>query len=617
MIDKLVKIYLSINLLFLGPVSAASYVITKENLQSHVAFLTSNLLEGRLTGSQGEKLAADYIAKNFLRLGLAPAGDNGTFFQEFDFIAGVSLGKNNSLSVINKKNITTYLLLDRDWRPLPFSDSISFANTEFVFAGYGISAPALGKLPAYDSYAHLNVKNKWVIVFRYAPEKISAERTRQLAPYSSLRYKAFTAKNHGAYGIIFVSGPNAKVNEELVPLSFDTSLSGSGIVAFSVKDQTINDLLKDNNSKVTLKKMQDSLDKGKLPFFPALTRVKMTGNIDIKKNIRHGHNVLAKIRITFDAKQMLIIGAHLDHLGHGELSGSLAQKNEVGMIHPGADDNASGVASLMETAATLSALKAQGKLSGNKDILLAAWSGEEFGILGSSHFARNLMQTAKIKSLQPVVDAVINLDMIGHLNKRLVLQGSGSSSDWQKVINKIMGLHSVTLVMQKDPYLPTDSTVFYLHGVPTLNFFTGAHANYHTPRDKSETLNYIGIKNISEFLVDLILTLELEPTQLSYHEIKRQSDKGEREFKIYLGTIPNYASADISGVKLSGVAKGSPADQAGLKKNDIIVQLAGKNIHDIYDYTFALNALHVGQPVKMVVRRNKTQKALTIVARYR
>lgn len=567
--------FLAFYLLLLSNVQAAeNYEITAEKIHRYVNFLSSDALQGRLTGTQGEKLATQYVAMQFQQLGLIPAGDNGTYFQEFDFNAGVSLGKSNAFVITNQKNIPKKLILNQDWRPLAFSDNAVFSATEFVFANYGITAPD------YDSYKNLNVKNKWVIVYRFVPENISKAQSQQLAQYASLRHKAFTAKEHGARGIIFV---NPKLPQELIPFSADTSLTGSGIIALSVKSNLLKDLLASQ---------------------------KLTGQTDIKTTLKHGRNVLAKLVVRDNATGMIVIGAHVDHLGHGELSGSRARANEKGLVHPGADDNASGVASVLEVAAKLSDLKAQGKLHGTKDILLAAWSGEEFGILGSSHFVKNFPP----HTLHTNIDAAINLDMVGHLHKKLVLQGIGSSPDWLPLLKQI---HTIPFITQNDPYLPTDSTAFYLVGVPTINFFTGAQDDYHTPRDKANTLNYAGIKGISEFLVELVCAMENKSNAISYREVPATNNKVERDFKIYLGTIPDYASSDVIGVKLSGVAKNSPAELAGLKQNDVITALAGQKIHDIYDYTYALNALQVNTPVKIVVLRNQEQVVLTITARYR
>jgi hypothetical protein len=576
-----------------------THAITKETLQTHVAFLSADSLQGRLTGSRGERLATQYTANILRQLGLEPAGDNGTYFQAFVFTAGISLGHNNSFTIINQHGAIKNLVLNQDWRPLSFSDSKSFASAKLVFAGYGITAPG------YDSYHGLNVKNKWVLVFRYEPEKMNAQLRRHLSQYATLRYKAFTARQHGAKGIIFVSGPNAKVKDELIPLSFDTSLTDSGIVAISIKDAIVNELLRN-----TLQVMQDKLDAGQLSVMSKLSGIKMAGQVEVQRKRRRGRNVLARLRVA-PGMPSIIIGAHADHLGRGELSGSRARENEVQHIHPGADDNASGVAIVLETAAVLSDLKAQGRLHGSKNILFAIWSGEELGLLGSTYFIKSIAST------RPAITAYINLDMVGRLRDKLVVQGVGSSSKWLELIEQASKPHSISLLAQSDPYLPTDSTAFYLHGVPAINLFTGSHDEYHTPRDKLATLNVKGMQSISKFLLDLILAMDAQTDPIDYKQVSKGRENTRRGFRVYLGTIPDYTSADIAGVKLSGVTKDSPAEQAGLKTNDVIVALAGKNIHDIYDYSYVLSALHADRPVLLVVLRGQTRMKLTIVARSR
>jgi hypothetical protein len=585
--------------------------ITKKILQTHVRYLSADLLEGRLTGSEGEKLATQYVSNLFAQAGLEPVGDNGTFFQEFNFVTGVTEGKNNSLSLTNQQGVTKIPLLNQEWRPLGFSDSGLIEEKELIFAGYGITAPASKNLAVYDSYKGLNVKNKWVIVFPSLPAQSSDSVRRQLNTYSTLRYKAFTAKNHGAKGIIFV-------NSTLLPLSSNTSLSGSGIQVLSVKNEIIDSLLSANSPPFnSLKKLQGILDADHLTTLPKLKHIKIQGQIDLKQKIQRGRNVLARLRLTSESGSLLIVGAHVDHLGRGQLGGSRQGKGEEGMIHPGADDNASGVASVLAVASQLSHLKKQGLLQGNKNIVFAAWSGEEYGVLGSSHFVEQLMKHETSKSLRPAIDATINLDMIGHLREHLVIQGVGSSTNWPNIIKQLRAKYPTPIITQTDPYLPTDSTAFYVQGVPTLNLFTGAHDSYHTPRDTADTLNYEGIKNISQIVLGLIHLLEEQKELTRYQKVPRKRDTVEREFKIYLGTIPDYATADVSGVKLSGVTKNSPAEQAGLRHADVIIELAGKKIHDIYDYTYILNSLPVGKPLPLIVRRGQEQLSLIITAQYR
>jgi len=317
-----------------------------------------------------------------------------------------------------------------------------------------------------------------------------------------------------------------------------------------------------------------------------------------------GRNVLAKLKINDDANQVIIVGAHADHLGRDPVKG----------MYPGADDNASGVASVLEVAHKLSQMKANSRLKGNKNIVFAAWGGEELGILGSSYFVKNIKNHI-VK--QDKLVAAINLDMVGHSNNRLILQGLASSYDWRGMINTVKKKYYASIIFQRDPYLPTDSTAFYVRGIPTLNFFTGADNHYHTPFDKPETLDFMGIKMISEFLVDLVGELEHQSRVIAYNEVQKPRMNTERGIRIYLGTIPDYASSDIRGVKLSGVIKQSPALQAGIQSGDIIIKLAGKNIHDIYDYTSVLNTLRVGRWEKIVVKRGDKNLMLSIKARGR
>lgn len=574
---------------------SSEYVISKDALEKHVAILSSPALEGRLTGSHGEKLSTDYIASYFRQSGLEPAGDKGTFFQYFDFTAGIVHGKNNVLRIRTPEGIRKSLVFGQDWIPLSYSQSTAFNNRQLIFAGYGI------KTLEYNSWKNLEINKQWVLVFQGLPVNLPRELRRKIAPYASLRYKVFTAKAQGAKGIIFIND----TQNTPIPFAFNPALSDAGIVVLSVSHRILNDLLKDNEDGCnSVKKLQMSIESGQGCILSP--RIKINGQTDLKKNKQQGRNVLAKLRGSSDYGKMILVGAHADHLGRGQLGGSRAGQKSAGEIHPGADDNASGVAALLETAKKLAWQKKQGLLKLDKDILFAAWSGEEFGILGSSYFIKTYPRPLAI-------DALVNLDMIGHLRKYLLLQGTGSSPDWLNIIKTTCKLPFVT---QSDPWLPTDSTAFYLQAIPVLNIFTGAHASYHHPADSAETLNYAGIKHISDFLVDLVLALEKTKQPLHYQAIKK-IQRGERELKIWLGTIPDYASADISGVKLSAVAKNSPAEQAGLQENDIIIALNAQAIHDIYDYTFLLNSLVIGKPTPLTILRNKRKIHLIIRARQR
>jgi len=588
--------------------------ISANDLRLHVTALASEALDGRLTGTEGERRATDYVAAVFASLGLEPAGDKGTFFQPFEFTAGVSLGTANRL-VLHKDMAhgTQEYAVNQEWRPLAFSKTGVFDPAEVVFAGYGIVAPAADGYDAYDSYAHLEVANKWVLVFRYLPEGITPELRQHLNRYANLRYKAMVARDRGARGLIVMSGPNSQAKDQLAPLSSDASLASTSIAALSVTDALAEQLLHPAGRR--LKDLQDALDTGKPMMGFPIPDLALEATIDIQQEKRTGRNVLARLNAAENAVQtVVVIGAHVDHLGHGLGTGSLARDNEKGLIHYGADDNASGVAGVLEVAQYLAEQKAEGKLPLRRDVVFAAWSGEEIGLLGSSHFTRTFGGGGTEPStLAPRIAAYLNMDMIGRLDKTLILQGVGSSAIWPSEIERHNVLIGLSLTLQNDSYLPTDATSFYLKGVPILNAFTGAHADYHTPRDTADKINYVGAEKITRLMAALTRSLATREEAPDYRVMEKPGGAlGRVNLRAYLGTIPDYAQGDVVGVKLSGVVKGGPAERAGVQGGDIIVALAGKKIENIYDYTYALEALKIGDSVEMVVLRGDQRLTLTV-----
>jgi Zn-dependent M28 family amino/carboxypeptidase len=329
-------------------------------------------------------------------------------------------------------------------------------------------------------------------------------------------------------------------------------------------------------------------------------------NIQKQKNLI-SRNVLAKLILSEKNAPLIVIGAHLDHVGRGEYLNSRATLQEFNRFHPGADDNASGVACVLALAAQLAELKQQGKLSANKNILFAIWSGEEIGLLGSTYFMRH--------NLHKNIVAYVNLDMVGRMRKKLIIQGVGSSFMWSSLLQTVNKKHALPLLLQRDPYLPTDTTSFYLRNIPSLNFFTGAHDDYHTPRDTLQQLNFAGLNKINQFLLDFTLALLTTHQAINYHAVAEPKLQLSY-FKIYLGTVPDY-TYNAKGVRLSGVTKSSPADKAKLKADDIIVSLKGKPIQNIYDYTNILNTLIAGQLTSLNVLRYGKLVHLTIVPQAR
>ncbi|MFK5924271.1 MAG: M28 family peptidase [Verrucomicrobiota bacterium] len=600
--------------------------ITEDDLLQHISYLASEELEGRLTGTKGAQLATAYVADIFKHLELAPAGSDHSFFQPFDFTAGVDLGPDNELTIQTRKNKDVKkVTADKDWRPLSFSKTGAIEESGIAFAGYGMELKEItdsdgNKFDAYTSYYHLDVTDKWVMVFRYSPEDVDKEQRHRFARGSALRFKALTARQKGARGIIFVTGPNSKSNSELTRLTFDASMADSGLAAISVTREVAAALLKGTGK--SLKQLQDELDKGEMAAGFQIPDVTLQTHIDIKQEKRTGRNVLARL-ISDDAdaqkRPAIILGAHIDHLGHGESQGSLARDNEKNAIHYGADDNASGTAAMLEIAQYLVAQKKAGKLKMKRDIIFAAWSGEELGLIGSSYFVNQATEAkkahphAKAPELNLQLAACLNLDMVGRLKKNLVLQGVGSSSVWSGEIERRNVPVGLPIVTQKDTYLATDATSFYLRGVPILSAFTGAHEDYHSPRDTVDKINFEGTQKISHLMALIARGLITRAESPDYIKVDPPKNKGSRGgLRAYLGTVPDYAQGDIVGVKLSGVAQKGPAAKAGIKSGDVIVKLGDKEIKNIYDYTYVIGDVKIGEEVNIEILRDGKRLKLKI-----
>ncbi|QIF05842.1 M28 family peptidase [Roseimicrobium sp. ORNL1] len=596
--------------------STTSADITPADMKQHITYLASDALQGRLTGTQGEKLATEYMASVFQQLGLVPFGDDNTYYSNFDFTAGVALGQGNKMELTGSPQKMN-LVSDQDWRPLSFSQTGDIPASEIVFAGYGIETPdnwtdSNGKkLDPYSSYFHLDVKDKWVLVLRYLPENLSQDRRNELLRFTSLRHKALTARQKGARGIIIASGPNSKVVEQLVPLTFDASLASSGIAAVSVTDATADRILSAAETGKTLVQLQTDLDKGDSIQGIPLGKLKLSAHIAIAQEKKQGRNVLAVLCKGTEPDfhtAPIIIGAHIDHLGTNGGSSSRAKGDEVHKIHHGADDNASGSAGVLEIAQWLVDMKKQGKLDQKRDILFAAWSGEELGLLGSTHFCESLAKMIKgdpNAKLTGMLAAVLNMDMIGRFNKNLVLQGVGSSSWWPREIEQRNAPLGLPITTQSDAHLATDSTTFYTRGIPTLNAFTGAHEDYHMPSDTADKINFDKAAQVAKFMGLVTRSLSTTFDAPDYIAMEAPKNQGTRTgLRVYLGTIPDYAQGDIKGVKLSGVSPVGPAAKAGVKSGDIITKLGEKDIQNIYDYTYVMGELKIGKETTIIVQRD-------------
>lgn len=632
---------------------SASPEFTAADIGRHVDYLTRRELGGRLTGTEGEARATAYVAAYLESLGFEPAGVDGSWYQPFEFPAGAVLGDGNRL-VLNDRELP----LEQDWRPLSFSGDGDFAAAPVVFAGYGLVAPAGENIAEYDSYVHLDVADKWVLVFRDMPQDIKPEVRQHWARYSSPRRKATVARDLGARGILFVAGPTSGLTSELIRFDRDASQAGVSMAVVSISNRAAADLL--TLAGKTLADEQKALDHGEPAMGYLLEKVQVAANLRIERKTGTGRNVLARLRTGKDepaaaadgdaatpkvGRPMVIVGAHIDHLGVGGGTSSLAREEERDQVHVGADDNASGVAAMLEIAQYVAREHKLGRLDARRDLLITAWSGEELGLFGSQAFTKSFYElypdaprtpnpfgdvvndpqakaiaaahgmSEEDEPLTAAVTAYLNLDMVGRLRDKLIVQGIGSSPAWADEVQRRNVPVGVPLQLdQTATRLPTDAAAFVPREVPILAAFTGAHEDYHTPRDTPDKLNYEGAAKIAQLfgLIARGLLTTDQPPAFELDEAAQSNEAPRANLTAYLGTIPDYAPGDIKGMKLSGVAGEGPAAKAGVKGGDVIVELAGRKIENIYDYTFAIEGLKIGQAVKMVVIRGDQKVELEV-----
>ncbi len=581
-----------------------SHKIQEYDIKRTVTYLASAALNGRKAGSKEETIYSENIEELFKSYGLTP-GFKGSYSHKFNFSSGAEMGRNNKL-ISSDKNLT--LELSKNWTPLALSKSGTFANTPVAFAGYGLATPETNKFKAYNSYKDLDVKGKWVMVFRYVPEDVAPELRSHYNRYSMLQHKVMVARERGAKGLIVVSGPNSKVKNDIIKFNHNENTSELAIPVISVSDKIAQTWL--NKIDRNLGKIQTKLDNGK--FVPAfnIDKLQVSASINIRHKKSSGRNTLAFLKVP-GAKNTIVIGAHGDHLGNGKVHSSLMNSTDTTSIHYGADDNASGVAAVIELAHHYSYLKKTGKLKLKQNILFAIWSAEEIGVLGSKAFLEDYKKT--MKKTYPLLSSYLNMDMIGRYNDALSIQGVSSSKRWPILLESLIQQNnSLNVTLSDDPYVPTDGMPFYLFGVPSLTFFTGAHTDYHSPRDTADKLNYTKLSEITKFISQVTDTIASTKKPVPFTKVKRVHSRGRRGFRIYLGTIPDYASGKAKGLKLSGVIKGGPAEVAGLKTGDIIIELSGKKIENIHDYVYSLESLRPDKKTKVIVMRQGEKQELNI-----
>ena len=565
-----------------------------------VKVLAASDMEGRGAGTKGIERAAHYIEQQFKGLGLESAGTQ-SYLQPFTVTTGARLkGKNNL--IVHIGSVESKLKLGEDYVPLSFS-SVGSVSGPVAFAGYGVTAEEFG----YDDYAHLDVKDKIVVVLRYEPDKFGEKSGHQgLTQHSHLITKAINARNHGARAVILVNGKLGP-NEEDLLLRFG-SLAGPrdvGIPMVQVKNAVVESWFKETGKSLADSQKQIDGDLKPRSFaLPDSLRVSM--DVDIETLHATVNNVLAYL--PGKTSEYVIIGAHYDHLGYGDAS-SLAP-SEIGKIHPGADDNASGTAGVLELARIFTRRRERMQ----RGILFMSFAGEELGLLGSAEWVK--------EPTRPLGDAVamINMDMIGRIRDGKVYVG-GVGTTFKPLLEKVAAKYDFKLAYSAGGYSASDHTSFVTKSIPSLFFFSGLHSDYHKPSDTWEKIDPNAAARLVDMIADVATELASVPERPQFVKVEEppssMAGEGEvRSYGPYFGSIPDFGEIE-NGVKFADVRPGSPAAKAGLKAGDVLVQFGDKPIKNLYDFTDALRRSKVGDVVEVKVMRDDQPVAARVTLEQR
>lgn len=563
-----------------------------------VKYLASEDLQGRGAGGKGLERAAKYIEERFKALGLQPAGENGSFRQALQVTTGAKPGGANHLEAITGSN-ETRLRLNSDFTPLSFSSN-GEVTAPVVFAGYGVTAPEF----QYDDYSHLDVKNKIVLVLRYEPKsfrKSESGKERVWTHHATLVSKAINARNHGAKGLLLVNGEGTQNGKDtLIRFGSVAGPEDAGVFIAQVTNNVADEWLKQAHK--TLSDVQKEIEaKSAAASFALPDNLRLNMRVDIRRDKATVNNIAGFL--PGRTNEYIVIGAHYDHLGLGNES-SLAP-SQIGQVHHGADDNASGTAGLLELARLLAAERTE--LS--RGVLFLAFAGEEIGLLGSAHWANH--PTRPLESAA----AMINLDMIGRVKgSKLYIGGTGTGSTFEPILKEVGNKYKFQIEKSADGYSSSDHTSFVAKSVPVLFFFSGLHGDYHKPTDTWEKIDAAASAQVVNMVHDVALRLAGQGERPKFVKVQANPHGGPAPsgggggYGPYFGSIPDFAEVP-KGVKFSDVRPGSPADKAGLKGGDILVGFGDKPINNLYDFTYALRGSKVGDVV--IVKYLRDGKEMT------
>jgi hypothetical protein len=517
------------------------------NLKSHIQYLADDKLEGRRTGTRGEKLAMEYISNQFSNAGLLPKGTSN-YYQPFEVNEGKQIDTSTAFSINGSK-----LETGKDFFPFPYSANL--------------------KMEALPSIAVQEADMPWFVDLKDALEENKTNPHFDLADY--IYTNSIKAKNKGATAVIIY---NTSATDDKLAFNGKDKSATLSVPVIYIKKEAAARYLKD----------------------PSAT-IKVKFAVSLSEKIRTGTNVIGYL--DNGAATTVVLGAHFDHLGYGE-DGNSRNTSLEPAIHNGADDNASGTAALIELSKKLKASSLK-----NNNYLFIAFSGEELGLYGSKHFTEH--PTIDLKT----VNYMINMDMVGRLNdssKVLTIGGYGTSPSWEKAINNhdffrlpYKSNTPAPMIIRTDSSGtgPSDHTSFYRKDIPVLFYFTGLHTDYHKPSDDADKINYDGEALIVRHVFTVVETLNTEP-RLAFLKTKEAQTSTSARFSVSMGIMPDYTWSG-TGLRADGVSEGKPAQKAGLKAGDIILQIGDFKVTSMESYMQTLGKFKKGDKVKVIYLRGK------------
>ena len=645
-----------------GAVSAPSPVLEDE-MRSDLYYLASDRLEGRGVGTVGLDLAADYIATRFESLGLKPLPGLEGYFQPFDITTSESIAAETSLAFGDKS-----YKVKQDFIPASFSAQKEFSGP-VVFAGYGITNPDAH----YDDYGGLDVKGKIVLILRFEPHDPATGKSRwakdEYSQHSHLDVKAANAQSHGAAAVLMVNPPKYHFTGEDPLLPFVRQPNDTLSTPFlHITQKSANELLMRAGAP-DLAELQKRLDEKVAPLSMELKDVAARGKVAINRTRKSVKNVAGCIPgVGPHANEYVVVGSHYDHLGWGG-AGSLMNmpllmgvRKEMGRegggemgregattqhsniqhptapsphlptsspfprlptsattraLHHGADDNASGTATMLELARLFAHRAAVSPPE--RTLVFCAFTAEESGLIGSARFVNH--PPIELKKIA----AMLNLDMVGRIRKNLLYVGGGGTAEPFKGMLKQADLDSpLEFKSFGDGGMgPSDHMSFAVKKVPVIFLFSGTHEDYHRPTDTADKINFDGMAQVAAMSVKLID----EMVHMPMSKYVDAADKGSMlnsmtagtggetvgRRSASLGVVPEYGNdEDGKGVKIGGTSAGTAADKAGLQGGDIILQLGDKPTGTLMELSAVLASHKPGDKVKLIYQRAEKKIAVEV-----